>query len=81
VYLLSLAPLVCILVESLWAAGVVSFVSALSMCGLDKVAIELENPFGEDANDLPVFEMQTVFNRDLLLQLGTEYWQGSTTHS
>merc|ERR1712196_442641 len=36
---------------------------------LNSIAIELENPFGEDDNDLPATETQRILNRELLLLL------------
>jgi len=39
------------------------------MLGLECIATELEQPFGDDHNDLPCWEMQDNMNRDLLLLL------------
>mmetsp|Transcript_5961 Transcript_5961/g.13124 ORF Transcript_5961/g.13124 Transcript_5961/m.13124 type:complete len:664 (+) Transcript_5961:97-2088(+) len=52
-----------------WLAGLGTFFSVLCMIGLDLIASELENPFGEDANDLPVREIHSQMIRILLLLL------------
>merc|ERR1719316_2372699 len=39
-----------------------SFLTTLSYWGLNELAIELENPFGEDINDLPVEELCLQLN-------------------
>merc|ERR1719323_2676639 len=65
----------------IWAAGLWTFFSIIFMCGVDMVAIELENPFGEDSNDLPVWEMQNNFNTDLLLLVEPKMWAVPTLQS
>jgi len=55
-------------------SGLLTLVSCICMLGLDCIAAELENPFGEDANDLPCWEMQVHMNRDLLLLLQPPSW-------
>eukprot|EP00747_Dinoflagellata_sp_TGD_P064412 gnl/TRDRNA2_/TRDRNA2_153893_c1_seq1.p1 gnl/TRDRNA2_/TRDRNA2_153893_c1~~gnl/TRDRNA2_/TRDRNA2_153893_c1_seq1.p1 ORF type:complete len:396 (+),score=36.67 gnl/TRDRNA2_/TRDRNA2_153893_c1_seq1:3-1190(+) len=49
--------------------------SVACMLGIDFIAAELENPFGDDANDLPCFEMQHEFNRNLLALLNPNGWR------
>lgn len=44
------------------------FLSILSVTGfvsINMIAIELEDPFGDDANDLPLTDYQEVFNKRL----------------
>jgi len=48
-----------------WAATM-TFVSVASYWSLYYIALEIDQPFGEDRNDLPVREMQKDFNRSLL---------------
>jgi len=46
----------------------VVFLSILSVTGfvsINMIAIELEDPFGDDANDLPLTDYQEVFNKRL----------------
>merc|ERR1712046_263893 len=50
-------------------------ISVICMLSLDLIASELENPFGEDPNDLPAFSMQYDMNRNLLLMLNPEAWK------
>ena len=40
------------------------FTSFIFVC-LNEVAIELEDPFGNDANDLPLRSLHNSFNRSL----------------
>jgi len=46
-----------------------TLVSVLCMLGLDLIASELENPFGDDPNDLPVETIHMEVTRTLLLLL------------
>merc|ERR1712048_145526 len=48
---------------------VLTLISVLCMKGLDLVAAELQNPFGDDANDLPTLEMHHEMNQILTLLL------------
>jgi len=52
-----------------WLCAIFTFISVTCMIGLDLIASELENPFGEDPNDLPVADLQRDFNKGLLMQL------------
>merc|ERR1719313_2886959 len=59
-------PLVCAtVVASLSWAGILSFVVSASYWSVNYIACELEQPFGDDANDLPLREMQEDFNLSL----------------
>merc|ERR1719149_120949 len=46
-----------------------SFVPNFAMFGLNFIAMELENPFGTDANDLPLVHFQHEMNNCLLMLL------------
>jgi len=61
--------LTCMWVRSTFWAGVVTFMQIFFFWSLNAIACELENPFGEDVNDLPIQEMQLTMNRRLLLLL------------
>lgn len=54
--------------EAVWA-GVFSFLATFILWTLNTTATELENPFGEDDNDLHTEEMQTEMNRRYLTLL------------
>jgi len=54
--------------EPVWAA-VFSFVPVFGAFSLNFVAIELENPFGNDPNDLPLVKFQREMNNSLLMLL------------
>eukprot|EP00929_Paragymnodinium_shiwhaense_P036723 TRINITY_DN19650_c0_g1_i1.p1 TRINITY_DN19650_c0_g1~~TRINITY_DN19650_c0_g1_i1.p1 ORF type:complete len:465 (-),score=159.19 TRINITY_DN19650_c0_g1_i1:90-1484(-) len=60
-----------LLVESPPMAVLLCFLSVFSFWGLHMIAMEIELPFGDDQNDLPVKEMMDEFNRSLLLLLET----------
>jgi len=61
--------LMCIwIVSPLWT-GVLTFVQVAFFWSLNSIATELENPFGEDTNDLPAQAFQREFNNQLLLLL------------
>lgn len=54
-------------VRSEFWAGVLTFMQVFFMWSLNSIAAELENPFGEDVNDLPAQKLQQEMNRRLLL--------------
>ena len=45
-----------------WLAAVMSFLCTSGYYAVNEVAIELEDPFGDDANDLPMQHYQYEFN-------------------
>lgn len=47
---------------SLVLTPLLTFFVTISFWGLYKVADELENPFGQDQNDLPVYEVHNAYN-------------------
>merc|ERR1712176_765428 len=63
-------PLVvsCLLTSKI-VAVLYTFVPICGMFSLNYIAIELENPFGTDDNDLPVAHFQTEMNQCLLMLL------------
>lgn len=58
--------LVTQMVSSWWWAGLLCFVLTGSLWSLIHIAIEIDQPFGDDANDLPVKRMMVEFNEALL---------------
>ncbi|CAE8633579.1 unnamed protein product [Polarella glacialis] len=54
--------------NSAWA-GAMSFSVTISFWSLFYIALEIDQPFGEDANDLPIHEMQQEWNNSLLTLL------------
>ena len=56
-----------------WWAGIIVFVVETSNWTLFYIAQEIDQPFGEDANDLPVRDMQRKFNAklDFFIQPGS----------
>jgi len=56
-------------IHSWYWAGIVCFFVTIAFWCLIYIALEIDQPFGEDANDLPIREMQRDFNRSLLILL------------
>lgn len=56
----------------MWTA-IFSFLATFILWTLNTISTELENPFGQDANDLNIEEMQSQMNKRLLTLL----WPGS----
>jgi len=61
--------LMCVWTTSPLWTGLLTFVQVAFFWSLNSIASELENPFGEDDNDLNARDMQRIFNRQLLLLL------------
>jgi len=65
--LLPVIPLLMLtFVDNPWIASCLNFFSLLCFCGLHEVARELENPFSNEPNDLPLVTFQCQFNEALL---------------
>jgi len=47
-------------------AGVLSFIVVFAFWSINYIAVELEMPFGDDTNDLPLSEMQKDLNNSLI---------------
>jgi len=58
-------------INSIWCAAGMCFFSVGAYWSLVYIAREIDQPFGSDANDLPVKFMQIDFNRSLLELLDT----------
>jgi len=54
--------------RSFWA-GILSFIVTFSFWSINYIAVELEQPFGDDANDLPLHDMQEDMNKSLVALL------------
>lgn len=61
--------------SAIWSCSLFTFLSVGCMMCLDLIAIELENPFGNDDNDLPVHEMQRNFIEDLTMLVDPRVWR------
>jgi hypothetical protein len=63
-------PCIAMLAEQyaspLWLASVLSFLITSCLSGMHEVARELENPFREIPNELPLVTMQAQFNEALI---------------
>merc|ERR1719336_3435812 len=49
--------------------GILTFLQVFCIQALDHIALEIEDPFGQDANDLDCSEMQRQMNNHLVLLL------------
>jgi len=56
-------------VTSPWWGALFSFLQVFVYWSLNAIAIQIENPFGQDANDIDAAAMQEEFNRSLRLLL------------
>lgn len=56
-------------VNSIWWAPIFSFIQVFILHSLNCTALEIENPFGHDANDLDESHMQIEMNKQLILLL------------
>mmetsp|Transcript_112983 Transcript_112983/g.243392 ORF Transcript_112983/g.243392 Transcript_112983/m.243392 type:complete len:485 (-) Transcript_112983:46-1500(-) len=56
-------------IASWWSAAIVSLVVSCAFWAISYIAQEIEQPFGEDPNDLPMAEMQSDMNRSLRVLL------------
>eukprot|EP00930_Biecheleria_cincta_P100679 TRINITY_DN92291_c0_g1_i1.p1 TRINITY_DN92291_c0_g1~~TRINITY_DN92291_c0_g1_i1.p1 ORF type:complete len:520 (-),score=73.27 TRINITY_DN92291_c0_g1_i1:102-1661(-) len=65
-----ITPVIAILtISTWWFAVTMCFLVTTGFWSLIYIATELDQPFGDDANDLPVKAMQADFNRSLLALL------------
>eukprot|EP00929_Paragymnodinium_shiwhaense_P117851 TRINITY_DN8922_c0_g1_i1.p1 TRINITY_DN8922_c0_g1~~TRINITY_DN8922_c0_g1_i1.p1 ORF type:complete len:616 (-),score=98.25 TRINITY_DN8922_c0_g1_i1:454-2301(-) len=59
-------PVMCAAtVSTMYWAAIITFVVTFSYWSINYIAVELEMPFGDDDNDLPLREMQEDMNRSL----------------
>merc|ERR1719350_2526703 len=52
-------------VKTTFWAGLISFIVTFSFWSINYIAVELEMPFGDDANDLPLHDMQEDLNKSI----------------
>jgi len=63
-----ITPIICATtVESPGYAAMVTFVVIFAYWSINYIALELEMPFGDDINDLPLHVMQQDMNRSLIM--------------
>jgi len=63
--------LASLVIESWWWAAIMSFLVTGSFWTLMHIAMEIDQPFGADANDLPIKAMMKDYNRSLLSLLNS----------
>ncbi|CAJ1402463.1 unnamed protein product [Effrenium voratum] len=61
--------------DKIWSAGGFTFVSLVCMSALNIIGVELENPFGDDPNDLPANETHNDFRESLLTLTDPAVWR------
>merc|ERR1712066_1090342 len=65
-----LTPFFCALVmESVLLSSTFTFISVIAFWGVNYIAAEIESPFGDDANDLPLNALQKDMNKSLWILL------------
>jgi len=63
----SITAFVCaVSVERIFWCGIISFCVVFSFWSINYISVELEQPFGNDPNDVPLVEMQTDLNNSLI---------------
>eukprot|EP00928_Gymnodinium_smaydae_P033266 TRINITY_DN23872_c0_g1_i1.p1 TRINITY_DN23872_c0_g1~~TRINITY_DN23872_c0_g1_i1.p1 ORF type:complete len:537 (-),score=91.22 TRINITY_DN23872_c0_g1_i1:85-1695(-) len=63
-------PFIVVTSNGHWmASALLGFISSFSLHSINYIAMELENPFGSDANDMEAWFMQMELNKRLLLLL------------
>lgn len=62
----------CSWVDHPIVAGVLSFLTMVCLVSLELIASELENPFGEDCNDLPIEDFHNSLNESLMLMISED---------
>mmetsp|Transcript_5922 Transcript_5922/g.17692 ORF Transcript_5922/g.17692 Transcript_5922/m.17692 type:complete len:489 (-) Transcript_5922:60-1526(-) len=55
--------------SNVWAAAIFGFVQVFVLWSLNSISVEIEHPFGDDANDLETSRMQYELNLCLLLMV------------
>merc|ERR1712096_552819 len=60
---------VCMWTDRWYWTAVFTWSSVFGMWSINCIATEIENPFGDDVNDLPTRQIQMQVNRDLLVLL------------
>jgi len=59
-------------VTNAWWAGIFSFIQVFTLWTLNLIAVELENPFGTDRNDIDGARMQLDMNEHLRMLIGPD---------
>merc|ERR1719158_482350 len=59
----------CSWTDHIASCATLAFIAVLCLTSLELIATELENPFGEDHNDLPVDDFQDQINESLSLMI------------
>lgn len=57
----------CAITKNMYWTGVLSFLIALILISLNQIAVQLEDPFGSDVNDLNLHDLQDEMNQRLLM--------------
>lgn len=69
VYALFTPLVMCTWSQHAVSAAIFTFICVVGLKSIDLITTELENPFGDDPNDLPVHEFHRQFNGQLVLLL------------
>eukprot|EP00438_Fugacium_kawagutii_P036034 Skav221504 [mRNA] locus=scaffold2743:130782:135216:- [translate_table: standard] len=71
-----ISPLIMVqYTKHIFAACFLTCVSVVSVISLNIISLELENPFGDDINDLPAHEVHDHFRDSLLVLADPDNWQ------
>jgi predicted membrane chloride channel (bestrophin family) len=70
----------CEVINDDFAAPVVSFLGVCVVVVVNRVATELEEPFMDDANDLPLADLHVDFNEKLNKLVAPRFWRTRWSH-
>jgi putative membrane protein len=48
-----------------WSTGLFSALISFTLFGIEEIGLEIENPFGYDANDLPLDNLCDIIKTDI----------------
>lgn len=68
---------VCIIVNSTPLAMALTFVTVWAFCGINEVAMELEEPFMDERNDIALADLHVDFSEKLLTLVNRLTWRSS----
>lgn len=68
---------VCIIVNSTPLAMALTFVTVWAFCSINEVAIELEEPFMDESNDIALADLHVDFSEKLLTLINRLTWRSS----
>lgn len=79
-FMVSFPLQMCEVINDDFAAPVVSFFGVCVVVVVNRVATELEEPFMDDANDLPLADLHVDFNEKINKLVALRFWRTRWSH-